>query len=162
MDFFLSRYRNLSVLLIVIVAQLLLIAYQVKSNKDVPMLRVWAVTAVTPIESSLEFVRRHTWGYVADYFVLLNVRSQNEKLQHENGQLKLQNQYLKSELSTADRAQALSVFQSRSPSKFPGGARHRQRNRRKLQSGFRRSRLSQRSGERNGGRDAGWNCRQSS
>ncbi len=118
MDFFLSRYRNLSVLLVVIVAQLLLIAYQVKSNKDVPMLRVWAVTAVTPVESSLEFVRRHTWGYVADYFVLLNVRSQNEKLQHENGQLKLQNQYLKSELSTADRAQALSVFQTRSPSKF--------------------------------------------
>jgi rod shape-determining protein MreC len=117
MDFFLSRYRNLSVLLIVIVAQLLLIAYQVKSNKDVPMLRVWAVTAVTPVEASLEFVRRHTWGYVADYFVLLNVRSQNEKLKRENGQLKLDNQYLKTELSTADRAQALSVFQSRSPSK---------------------------------------------
>jgi rod shape-determining protein MreC len=117
MDFFLSRYRNLSVLLIVIVAQLLLIAYQVKSNKDVPMLRVWAVTAVTPVEASLEFVRRHTWGYVADYFVLLNVHSQNEKLKHENGQLKLENQYLKSELSTADRAKALSVFQSRSPSK---------------------------------------------
>ena len=34
MDFFLSRYRNLTVLLIVIAAQLLLIAYQVKSNKD--------------------------------------------------------------------------------------------------------------------------------
>jgi len=117
MDFFLSRYRNLSVLLIVIVAQLLLIAYQVKSQKNVPMLRVWAVSAVTPVEASLEFVRRHTWGYVADYFVLLNVRSQNEKLKHENGQLKLDNQYLKSELSTADRAKALSVFQSRSPSK---------------------------------------------
>src|SRR5258708_16312048 len=117
MDFFLSRYRNLSVLLIVIVAQLLLIAYQVKSNKDVPMLRVWAVTAVTPVESSLEFVRRHTWGYVADYFVLLNVRSQNDKLKHENGQLTLDKQYLRSELSTADRAEALSVFQSRSPSK---------------------------------------------
>ena len=43
MDFFLSRYRNLTVLLIVIVAQLLLIAYQVKSNKDVPLIRVWAV-----------------------------------------------------------------------------------------------------------------------
>ncbi|HEY6390434.1 MAG TPA: rod shape-determining protein MreC [Bryobacteraceae bacterium] len=117
MDFFLSRYRNLSVLLIVIVGQLLLIAYQVKSRKNVPMLRVWAVTAVTPVETSLEFVRRHTWGYVADYFVLLNVRSQNEKLKHENGQLKLDNQYLKAELSTADRAQALSVFQARSPSK---------------------------------------------
>jgi rod shape-determining protein MreC len=117
MDFFLSRYRNLTVLLIVIVAQLLLIAYQVKSNKDVPLIRVWAVTAVTPVEQGLELVRRYTWGFVEDYFVLLGVRSQNEKLQHENGQLKIENHYLKSELSTADRAQALSVFQAHSPSK---------------------------------------------
>jgi rod shape-determining protein MreC len=117
MDFFLSRYRNLTVLLIVIVAQLLLIAYQVKSNKDVALIRVWAVTAVTPVEQGLELVRRYTWGFVEDYFVLLGVRSQNEKLQHENGQLKIENHYLKSELATADRAQALSVFQAHSPSK---------------------------------------------
>ncbi len=45
------------------------------------------------------------------------MRSENDKLKHENGQLKLENQYLKSELSTADRAQALSVFQAPSPSK---------------------------------------------
>ncbi|HLK20755.1 MAG TPA: rod shape-determining protein MreC [Bryobacteraceae bacterium] len=117
MDFFLSRYRNLTVLLIVIVAQLLLLAYQVKSNNNVALIRVWAVTAVTPVEQGLELVRRYTWGFVEDYFVLLGVRSQNEKLQHENGQLKLENHYLKAELSTADRAQALSVFQAHSPSK---------------------------------------------
>ncbi len=117
MDFFLSRYRNLTVLLIVIVAQLLLIAYQVKSNKDVPLIRVWAVSAVTPVEQGLELVRHYTWGFVEDYFVLLHVRSQNDKLQHENGQLKIENHYLKAELSTADRAQALSVFQAHSPSK---------------------------------------------
>src|SRR5271166_1273485 len=117
MDFFLSRYRHLTVLLIVITAQLLLIAYQVKTNKDIPLIRVWAVTAVTPAETGLEFVRRYTWGFVEDYFVLLGVRSQNEKLRRENGQLKIENNYLKSELSTADRARALSVFQARSPSR---------------------------------------------
>ena len=117
MDFFLSRYRNLTVLLIVIVAQLLLIAYQVKSHQDVALIRVWAVTAVTPVEQALEFVRRYTWGFVEDYFVLLGVRIQNEKLKNENGQLKLENHYLKSELTTADRARALSVFQAHSPSK---------------------------------------------
>ncbi len=117
MDFFLSRYRNLTVLLIVIVAQLLLIAYQVKTNRDVPLIRVWAVTAVTPAEQVLEVVRRYSWGFVEDYFVLLGVRSENDKLRHENGELKLQNHYLKSELSTADRARALSVFQEHSQSK---------------------------------------------
>ncbi len=116
MDFFLSRYRNLTVLLIVIAAQMLLIAYQVKSNKDVPLIRVWAVTAVTPAEQVLEIVRHYTWGFVEDYFVLLGVRSQNDKLKHENGELKIENHYLKAELSTADRARALSVFQAHSPS----------------------------------------------
>jgi len=117
MEFFLSRYRNLTVLIVAIVAQLLLIAYQVKSNKDVPLLRVWAVSAVTPTEQVLEVVRRYTWGFVEDYFVLLGVRSENEKLKNENGQLKLQNHYLRAELGTADRARALAVFQSQSQSK---------------------------------------------
>ncbi|HEV2688127.1 MAG TPA: rod shape-determining protein MreC [Bryobacteraceae bacterium] len=118
MDFFLSRYRNLTVLLIVIAAQLLLIAYQVKSNRDVPMLRVWAVSTVTPAEQALDFVRRYTWGFVEDYFVLLGVRGENEKLKQQNGELKLENQYLKSEVSTADRVRALSVFQANTPSKM--------------------------------------------
>lgn len=117
MDFFLSRYRHLTVLLIVIAAQLVLIAYQVKTNNDIPLIRVWAVTAVTPVEQSLEFVRRYTWGFVEDYFVLLGVRGKNEKLLQENGNLKLENNYLKSELATADRARSLSVFERRSPSK---------------------------------------------
>src|SRR5579862_3294072 len=117
MDFFLSRYRHLTVLLVVITAQLVLIAYQVKTNNDIPLIRVWAVTAVTPVEQTLEFVRRYTWGFVEDYFVLLHVRGQNERLLRENGELKIENNYLKAELSTADRARALSVFQTRSPSK---------------------------------------------
>ncbi len=117
MEFLLNRYRNLTALLVVVVAQLLLIAYQVKTSKDVPLLRLWAVTAVTPVERILEVVRRNTWGFVEDYFVLINTRSQNDKLRKEIGQLKLDNQYLRTELSTADRARALSVFQTQSPSK---------------------------------------------
>lgn len=117
MEFFLSRYRHLTVLLIVIAAQLLLIAYQVRNNRDIPLIRVWAVTAVTPVETGLEIVRHYTWGFVEDYFVLLNVRGQNEALKKENGQLKIENNYLKNEIATADRARSLSVFQARSPSK---------------------------------------------
>jgi rod shape-determining protein MreC len=121
MEFILNRYRNLTVLLIVVTAQLLLIAYQVRTTKDVPLVRVWAVTAVTPVERILEFGRRNTWGFVEDYFFLLNTRQQNEQLQKQVGELKLENQFLKTQLSTADRTKALGQFQAQSPSKMIAG-----------------------------------------
>lgn len=117
MEFILSRFRNLTILLVVILAQLVLLAYQVKSNQDVRMIRVWSVTAVTPIAKVLEFVRRYTIGFVEDYIVLVQVRSQNRQLAEDIGKLKLENQYLRNELSTAGRAEALTKFQTRIPSK---------------------------------------------
>lgn len=117
MDFLLNRYRNLTVLLVVIVAQLLLLAYQVKTNKDVPMMRVWAVSTVTPVEEGLEFLRRHTFGVAGDYLDLVHVREENEKMQRELDRLKLENHYLRSELSTADRVKLLNTFREQTPSK---------------------------------------------
>jgi|SRR5271166_4764979 len=117
MDFLLNRYRNLTVLLIVIVGQLLMLAYQVKTNKDIPLIRIWAVSTVTPVEEVLEWTRRHTIGYVEDYFVLLHIREQNEKLKRDLDQAKLENHFLRNELSTADRVQQLKIFQDQTPSR---------------------------------------------
>ena len=113
----LSRYRNLSVLVIVVVAQLLLLAWQVKTSQDVRLIRVWAVTTVTPVAGIVEAVRRNTIGFLEDYFILLDVRDQNRKLRDDNSRLKLENIYYRNELSTADRARALAAFQLRTPSK---------------------------------------------
>jgi rod shape-determining protein MreC len=118
MEALLTRYRNLTVLLIAFFAQLVLIAFQVRTGRDVPFFRVWAITTVTPVEQAMEFVRRNTIGVVEDYFVLVGVRGENDRLKKQVGELKLQNHYLESELSTADRARALSVFQKQSPSKM--------------------------------------------
>ena len=117
MEFLLSRYRNLTALLLVILAQLVLLAYQVKSNEDVRLIRVWSVTAVTPFARVLEFVREHTIGVAENYFVLVDVRNENHRLKDELGRLKLENHFLKTELSTADRAQALRAFQQRTQSR---------------------------------------------
>lgn len=117
MESFLSRYRNLAVLLVVIVAQLLLLAYQVKGNQDERLVRSWAVTAVTPLAKVIEGVRSGTIGFFSDYFVLLDVRDENKRMKAELGRLKMENQFLKTELSTADRARALLAFQSQSPSR---------------------------------------------
>jgi rod shape-determining protein MreC len=113
----LSRYRNLLVLAITVVCQLLLLAWQVRTNQDVRLIRVWAVTAVTPMAGVVEAVRRNTIGFLEDYFILLDVREENRKLREENSRLKIENVYYRDQLQTAEHAQALKVFQAQSPSR---------------------------------------------
>ena len=120
METLLSRYRNITVLLLVIFAQLILLAYQVKNDSDVRLIRVWAVTAVTPLARTLEGARGGTTGFVQNYIVLRDTRSENQKLRTELGKLKLENQFLKTELATADRAKALEAFEAHTPSKMVG------------------------------------------
>ena len=120
METLLSRYRNVTVLLLVICAQLILLAYQVKNDSDVRLIRVWSVTAVTPLARTLEGARGGTTGFLQNYVVLRDTRAENQKLRTELGKLKLENQFLKTELATADRAKALETFEAHTPSKMSG------------------------------------------
>jgi len=115
MEFFLNRFRNLTVLVAVLLAQLLLLAYQVKSIADVQLIRVWAVAAVTPAARVLEALRSGSVGFLHDYILLRDVRDENTRLRDEVSQLKLNNQFLSSQLETADRVRALSDFRARTP-----------------------------------------------
>lgn len=117
MESFLNRYRNISVLLLVIVGQLILLAVQVKNDQDVRMIRVWAVTAVTPVARLVESIRGGSSGLIHNYFVLRETGEENRRLREEVGRLRMENNFLKNELATADRAKALQVFQTRTPSK---------------------------------------------
>lgn len=119
MEVLLSRYRNLTVLLLVVAAQLLLLAYQVRTNnsRNERLLRVWAVTAVTPMAGVVEAFRRNTIGFFQDYFILLNVRDENRRLKNDNDKLRMENVYLRNQLSTAENARALVMFQKQLPSK---------------------------------------------
>src|SRR5450432_2681301 len=101
------RYRNITVLLIVIFAQIVLLAWQVKSDNDVPLVRVWAITAVTPVASAIESARNGTTGFFSNYFELKNAREQSRNLRTEVERLRLENQFLKNELTSAQRAEAL-------------------------------------------------------
>lgn len=113
----LSRYRNLAVLVLVVAAQLILVAYQVRTSQDVTLLRVWTVTAVSPLAKGLEILRSNTLGLAERYFLLVGVNQENLALREELDRFKLENQFLKTELSTADRARSLSVFQEHSRSR---------------------------------------------
>ena len=66
MEALLGRYRNLTVLMIVVVSQLLYLAYQIKTNGDERLIRVWAVTAVTPMAGIVEAIRGNTIGFLQD------------------------------------------------------------------------------------------------
>ena len=116
MEALFNRYRNVAVLAVAIVAQLMLLAYQIKSNGEVRLIRVWAVTAVTPVARAMEGSRLGISHFLRDYFFLVDVRGENTRLKTELDRVRLENQFLHNELSTADRAKALAIFQQQSAS----------------------------------------------
>ena len=126
MEFLLTRYRNLSVLLVAILAQLALLAYQIKSNQDVRLIRVWAVTAITPVARIIEGGRSGASHFFHDYFVLLGVREEVRNLKSELQKAEMDNQDLRAQLSSAESAKALSIFQASSRSQTLAAQRHRQ------------------------------------
>jgi len=114
------RYRNITVLLVLIFAQLILLAWQIKSENDVPLVRVWAITAVTPVASAIENVRNGTTGFFGNYFALRDARQQSRQLRSELDKLRIENQLLRNELESAQRAGTLAGFQARTPSRMLG------------------------------------------
>ena len=56
-------------------------------------------------------------GFIRNYIRLKDTNTENRRLQEEVGRLKLENNFLKNELATADRAKALQMFQSHTQSK---------------------------------------------
>jgi rod shape-determining protein MreC len=120
MESLLVRYRNITLLLLVVFAQVILLAVQVKNKSDVRMIRVWAVTAVTPIAQVVEGSRSGVATFFGNYVSLKDVREEQRRLRSQVDTLKLENQELKSQLAMAERVKALSQFEARTPSKMLG------------------------------------------
>ena len=60
MENLLSRYRNVTILVAVLFAQVLGLAVQVRRSPDQTsgrLIRVWAVTAITPFEKAIVWVQ---------------------------------------------------------------------------------------------------------
>jgi rod shape-determining protein MreC len=113
----LNRYRSITVLLLVIMAQLVLLAVSAKNDQDVRFFRIWTVTAVTPVARIIEGLRGGGTGFLRNYILLHDTNRENQRLRAELDRMKMENVFLKNELSTADRAKALQVFQQHTQSK---------------------------------------------
>ena len=75
-------------------------------------IRIWTVTAVTPVARMIEGLRGGGTGFLHNYILLHDTNEENRRLQAELDRLKMENIFLKNELNTADRAKALQVFQA--------------------------------------------------
>lgn len=117
MDGLFSRYRNLSALLLLLAGQLILLAWQIKSNGDTRLIRVWAVTAVTPMARGLEAARDGVGGFAARWFMAGQLERDNARLKTQAAQLEIRNELLQEQMQQAGRAQALLEFRSQLPSK---------------------------------------------
>ena len=113
MENIISRHRNLTVLAVVLFAQVLGLAFQVHKNTNRGsdrLIRVWAVSAITPLEKAVV----HTTAWAADawnsYFYLRNVSRQNGQLREEIQRLRLEQVRLAEDARQARRLQVLLGF----------------------------------------------------
>jgi rod shape-determining protein MreC len=110
-----SRHRSLALLASVVLAQTLLLAFQIKRNRDVRLIRVWAVEMMTPIERLGTWTTSSTKGAWFGYVDLHNARSENERLRTELGALQIRNKELESESLENKRLANLWTFREGHP-----------------------------------------------
>ena len=113
MESVLGRYKNLIVLACVLVAQVLGLAVQVKRTTDTQstrLIRIWAVSSITPFEKVLNWVHGGSWNLWHNYFYLRGVRAENRELKAEIERLRLEQVRLNEDAAQARRLQALLSF----------------------------------------------------
>ncbi len=113
MENVLKRHGNITIVTAVLFVQLLALAYQVKRPSErgpIRLIRVWAVSAITPFEKA--FVHSVDWtaNTFHNYLYLRNVRKQNEQLRDEIQRLRLEQVRLTEDANQARRLQALLGF----------------------------------------------------
>jgi rod shape-determining protein MreC len=109
----LTRHRNVTILVVVLFAEVVGLAVQVKRTADTDssrLIRVWTVTAVTPLEKAFAAAQQSISGTWHSYFYLRGVRAQNQKLQEQIEQLRLQQVRLAEDAGQARRLQRLLGF----------------------------------------------------
>jgi rod shape-determining protein MreC len=125
MESFLSRYRNLVVLLAILVAQIAGLAMQVRRTNagrsaldaddsgGVRLIRLWANAVISPPERIAHATKLGIVGTWSNYFDLLRVRQQNKDLQQTVDRLRLEQAALMEDARQGQRLQAMLGFQEK-------------------------------------------------
>ena len=126
----LNRYRSFTVLVLVIFAQLILLAVQVKNDQNVSVIRSWTVTAVSPVARILEWGRHSSVGFIRNYVLLRDASEENRRLQSEVDRLKVENVFLTERTEPGRPRQGARIL--RRPRPLQDAGRHGVRFRRRL------------------------------
>jgi rod shape-determining protein MreC len=119
MESFVTRFKNVLVLVAILLAQTIGLAVQVRrpvqpsapDGGSVTLLRYWAVSAVTPFERFFHgfgYNIRHGWS---NYIDLRHTRQQNHDLQEQIARLRLEQAALSEDAIQGHRLQAMLEFQ---------------------------------------------------
>ena len=120
MENLLTRYRNVSILVGVLFAQILGLAIQVrrvKENESTLLIRVWTVTAITPLEKGIVGLESGMGNLWHNYLYLRGVRKENRELKEEIQQLRLNEVRISEDAQQAHRLQVLLGFKEQYLSK---------------------------------------------
>jgi rod shape-determining protein MreC len=119
MESFFTRYKNVLVLVGVLLAQTIALAIQVRrpiesgapDGHQVLLLRYWVVSTVTPLERFFLGIGHNIRGGWSNYIDLRNTRQQNRDLQQQIARLRLEQAALAEDAIQGHRLQALLDFQ---------------------------------------------------
>src|SRR5207253_10143050 len=110
MENLISRYRNVTVLVAILFAQVLGLAVQVKrssENESTRLIRVWVVNAITPFEKGIVGLQGGARNLWRNYFYLRGVRQENHDLKQQIEHLRLEQLRLNEDAKETRRLQAL-------------------------------------------------------
>ena len=110
---FFTRYRNASILLLVLFAQVLGLAVQVKRTSEAGttrLMRLWVVNAITPIEKGLVDTSQGVRSVWRNYLYLRGVRHENRDLRDQIERMRIEQVRLSEDAAQARRLQALLGF----------------------------------------------------
>jgi rod shape-determining protein MreC len=110
-----SRHRSVTLLASMLVLQVLLLAYQVKRESHVRLLRIWTVDAITPFERIGTSIISSVHGVWSGYFNLVHVHRDNLALQRQIATLEMQNAQLQGAAAEKQRLEALLGFRDEHP-----------------------------------------------
>jgi rod shape-determining protein MreC len=120
MENLISRYRNVTILVVVLFAQVLGLAVQVRrstQDESTRLIRVWAVDAVTPLEKVIVWFQTGVSNLWHNYFFLRGVRQENRDLKQQIEKLRIEQVRLNEDAEQARRLQILLGFREQFISK---------------------------------------------